>query len=250
MARYNAANNWKTTLNGALGDGAGDLTFDVVSAAGCPSVPFKVTIDDEIMNVTNVATNTFTVTRGAEGTTRVNHWDETEVENLPTAEVQNDLWDEVAGKAASSHAHGNVTTDGKVGAAANIPLITGADGVVQAGSFGSAENTFCEGDDGRLSDSRTPANHNLVDTTGHPVSGLTTGHFLKASGETAYGFAAHGLDAAAVSALPIGGGTMTGKLYAQANTDYTTGQTRNVFLSTADPVDEGGNGDVWFKYTA
>jgi hypothetical protein len=36
-------------------------------------------------------------------------------------------------------------------------------------------------------------NHNLIDTTHHPVSGLTTGHFLKATGATAYGFAAHGL---------------------------------------------------------
>lgn len=35
--------------------------------------------------------------------------------------------------------------------------------------------------------------HNLIDTTNHPVSGLTTGHFLKATGATTYAFAAHGL---------------------------------------------------------
>jgi len=35
--------------------------------------------------------------------------------------------------------------------------------------------------------------HNLVDTTNHPVSGLTTGHFLKALSATTYGFAVHGL---------------------------------------------------------
>jgi hypothetical protein len=35
--------------------------------------------------------------------------------------------------------------------------------------------------------------HNLIDTTNHPVSGLTTGHFLKALSATTYGFAAHGL---------------------------------------------------------
>lgn len=44
--------------------------------------------------------------------------------------------------------------------------------------------------DARLSDARTPTNHNLIDTTGHPVTGLTTGHVLKASGATAYGFSA------------------------------------------------------------
>lgn len=37
-------------------------------------------------------------------------------------------------------------------------------------------------------------NHNLIDTTGHPVSGLTTGNVIRASGATAYAFAqlAHG----------------------------------------------------------
>jgi hypothetical protein len=49
--------------------------------------------------------------------------------------------------------------------------------------------------------------------------------------------------------VPKAGATMTGKLYAQANTDYTTGQMRNVFLSTGDPSG-GGNGDVWLKYEA
>jgi len=48
--------------------------------------------------------------------------------------------------------------------------------------------------------------------------------------------------------MPIAGGTFTGKAYAQANTDYTTGQIRNVFFSTAEPVAEGGNGDLWVRY--
>lgn len=62
-------------------------------------------------------------------------------------------------RAASSHAHGNVTNDGKIGTAANKPLITGTNGVVQAGSFGTAANTFCQGNDSRLSDARTPTTH-------------------------------------------------------------------------------------------
>jgi len=33
---------------------------------------------------------------------------------------------------------------------ANRPLITGVSGVIQVGSFGTTENTFCEGDDPRL----------------------------------------------------------------------------------------------------
>lgn len=49
--------------------------------------------------------------------------------------------------------------------------------------------------------------------------------------------------------LALAGGTMTGALVAQNNTDYTTAQTRNITLSTSDPSG-GGNGDVWIKYTA
>lgn len=50
------------------------------------------------------------------------------------------------------------------------------------------------------------------------------------------------------SYLPLTGGTMTGILYPQNNTSYTTGQARRIVLSTADPSG-GGNGDVWIKYT-
>lgn len=60
-------------------------------------------------------------------------------------------------------------------------------------------------------------NHNLIDTTKHPVSGLTAGHFLKATGATTYGFAAHGLSAADVSALPTAGGTMSGAIAMGSN---------------------------------
>lgn len=46
-----------------------------------------------------------------------------------------------------------------------------------------------------------PTVHNLVDTTNHPVSGLTAGHFLKATGADAYSFGQHGLTAGDVGAL-------------------------------------------------
>ena len=44
------------------------------------------------------------------------------------------------------------------------------------------------------------------------------------------------------------GGTMTGALVAQSNTNYTTAQVRNVIISTADPSG-GSNGMIWIKYT-
>ena len=51
------------------------------------------------------------------------------------------------------------------------------------------------------------------------------------------------------SYLPLSGGTMTGVLYPQQNTSYTTGQARRIILSTGNPSG-GGNGDVWIKYIA
>jgi hypothetical protein len=59
----------------------------------------------------------------------------------------------------SSHTHGNLTNDGKVGTTANLPLKTGTNGVVEAGSFGTAAGSFCEGNDARLSDDRDPNLH-------------------------------------------------------------------------------------------
>jgi len=51
-----------------------------------------------------------------------------------------------------------------------------------------------------------------------------------------------------VQQMPIAGGTFTGKAYAQSNTNYTTGQIRNIFFSTAAPTTEGNNGDLWVRY--
>jgi len=61
--------------------------------------------------------------------------------------------------ATASHVHGNITNAGAIGATANLPLITTTSGVVTTGSFGTAANTFCQGNDSRLSDARTPLAH-------------------------------------------------------------------------------------------
>lgn len=54
----------------------------------------------------------------------------------------------------SSHAHGNISNAGAIGSSPNLPLITAAGGVITTGSFGTGANTFCQGNDSRLSDSR------------------------------------------------------------------------------------------------
>lgn len=56
------------------------------------------------------------------------------------------------------------------------------------------------------------------------------------------------LQTAMTDKLDKSGGTMTGTLVAQNNTNYTTAQVRNVIISTADPSG-GSNGMLWIKYT-
>lgn len=43
------------------------------------------------------------------------------------------------------HQHGSISSDGKIGSTANKPLITGTDGVITAGDFGTSANTFASG---------------------------------------------------------------------------------------------------------
>lgn len=74
------------------------------------------------------------------------------------------MWENVLGKPTlfppSAHSHGNILNNGTIsGAGPNQPLITGANGIVTTGLFGSGPNTFCQGDDSRLADARTPLPH-------------------------------------------------------------------------------------------
>jgi len=66
-----------------------------------------------------------------------------------------------------SHTHGNISNGGLIGTTANLPIITGTGGLLQAGSFGTTTNTFCQGDDSRLSNARTPTAHT------HPASEIS-----------------------------------------------------------------------------
>jgi len=59
----------------------------------------------------------------------------------------------------TSHTHGNITNEGAIGSTANKPIITTTSGKLTTGSFGTSANTFCQGNDSRLSDARTPTSH-------------------------------------------------------------------------------------------
>jgi hypothetical protein len=58
------------------------------------------------------------------------------------------------------------TFNGRVGLTSNLPLITTTNGAIATGSFGTTPNTFCQGNDSRLSDPRTPTAHKSTHATG------------------------------------------------------------------------------------
>ena len=127
----------------------------------------------------------------------------------------------LANKANSSHTHGNITNDGKVGAAAAKPLITGTGGVVQAGSFGTTAGTFCQGNDSRLSNARTPTAHNQGSNTITEASALSnigtsanaTQHTINEAINTVIG-SLSSIDAVqVVSTLPTASADTMGGLY-------------------------------------
>jgi hypothetical protein len=70
----------------------------------------------------------------------------------------------------TAHTHGNITNSGAVGTTANLPLKTGTNGVVEAGSFSNTAGSFCAGDDVRLSDARTAVAHAASHTAGSKAS--------------------------------------------------------------------------------
>lgn len=83
--------------------------------------------------------------------------------------------------AKGNHTHGYLTNDGKIGTAQYKPLITGPNGVVTVGSFGSTENTFCQGNDTRLNTLATPTVYGRVKIINHLNStGWAEGESLSA----------------------------------------------------------------------
>lgn len=83
--------------------------------------------------------------------------------------------------ATAGHEHGNIKNGGNVGTTANLPLITGTNGIVQAGAFGTTANTFCQGNDSRLSNARTPTAHASTSTMYGVSSNTNYGHAMASS---------------------------------------------------------------------
>ena len=80
-----------------------------------------------------------------------------------------------SGNALTSHTHGNISNAGAIGSTENLPIITTTSGVLIASSFGTGANTFCQGNDSRLSDARTPTSHVHGNITNAGAIGSTSG---------------------------------------------------------------------------
>ncbi|MFA5378587.1 MAG: hypothetical protein WC455_22730 [Dehalococcoidia bacterium] len=80
------ANNAATTLGAAI-ETADGTSITVSSATGFPATAqYRILVDDELMIVTaGATTTTWTVTRGAEGTTGATHLDGAAVTHVLTA---------------------------------------------------------------------------------------------------------------------------------------------------------------------
>ncbi len=87
---------------------------------------------------------------------------------------------------------------------------------------------------------------NLTSTATDAPLSANQGKVLKGSIDS-LGSKVGSVETTANNKLNKSGGTLTGKLIAQSNTDYSTAQVHNIIMSTAEPSG-GNNGDIWIRF--
>ncbi len=118
MTRLKAANNAQSTLKESITVDPLSTSLEVDDASSFPAAPFMITVNDEIMRVTEVAGAVFTVTRAREDTVAADHTAGDSVENRWTAgsadEIYGELDTHVAEKVHQTEVHGLRATEGKL----------------------------------------------------------------------------------------------------------------------------------------
>ena len=132
-------------------------------------------------------------------------------------------------RAPTSHVHGNLTNVGAVGTTPGLPIVTGASGVLQAGSFGTSVGSVCAGNDSRLSDSRTPTSHS------HAASDITSGTLARARYASDLGSGSMAVSGTNSFGVSVDG---TSRTLAQANTLSVIGGP--VGIGTLAPLSTSG----------
>jgi hypothetical protein len=184
------ANFASTTLAAAITTTDG-TSITVTSEAGFPAVDFIISIDTEVLLVTNVATTTWTVTRGYEGSTAATHLNGATIfHDWSAAEADST----VHGPASATDAHlavfdsttGKLIKDGGAATAAGLALLDDANAAAQIATLGL---------DADIATLSLPANTTIT-----------------AAGAALLDDAAASNQLTTLGALPLAGGTMTGNL--------------------------------------
>lgn len=161
------------------------------------------------------------------------------------------------GKAASSHTHGSVTADGKIGSTSGQIVVTTTAGAlttaatISAGSVsglpvsGTGSGNYCSGNDSRLSDARTPLTHThaaadivggIIATASLASGTASSSNYLRGD-QTWASVASYTLPAATTSTLGgviVGAGLSVTSGTVSANVSSVAGRTGTVTLSHSD----------------
>jgi hypothetical protein len=173
--------------------------------------------------------------------------------------------------ASSTHVHGNISNAGAIGSTANLPIITTTSGVLTTGSFGTTAGTFCQGNDSRLSDARTPLSHThgnitnagaIGSTTNLPIITTTSGVLTTGSFGTAANTFCQGNDARLSNAWVNFNGTGTVAIRASNNVssitdngtgnytvNFTTAMTDTNFVVAGQPAGNLDGNNVAMAWT-
>lgn len=121
MPRLNLKNNSRTTLSAGINEIV--TSFSVANGLLLPDAPFRITVDNEIMEVGTKSGNTLSnVIRGLEGTTAVPHNSGAYVEVRFTTGVYDELETQVGAQEKANNAENNAGTyaDGLIGSLASL----------------------------------------------------------------------------------------------------------------------------------
>ena len=93
MGYFRAANQYQTELLNDIN--ATQVVIEVTDLSGAPEIPFKLSVESEIVNVIDVVGTLLTVERGAEGTTPSSHPEGSVLKNKWTAGTYKKLCDSI-----------------------------------------------------------------------------------------------------------------------------------------------------------
>jgi len=121
-----------------------DITKSNITGLGIPSTNTTYSVATANANGLMSSTDKSKLDGIATGATK--NTIDTALSSTSTNAVQNKVVNTaLSGKANSSHTHGNISNDGKIGSTENKPLITTTNGQITTGAFGTTANTFAEG---------------------------------------------------------------------------------------------------------